>query len=201
MLVKDAQTQDRLQRGDVIEAQQHLAGKQAEDRRSDYRIVERSGRDITDLDLQKGSSLFASEFCKKLKPLMPEMTWQVHPTKSDKLIILNRGELAVIGDYPWMPEWSVFEESYETLPARSPEFMETKEGYNVEYFHPGIPTMKKVAVGYFEVNRGWRTVLMRLILNKHVNLVATEKVFGRGNRASWAVTLEFYGVGPRDLVF
>ena len=201
MLLKDTKTQAHIAKGDIL-AQHSLQGQaNVEQRRSDYRIAERSGMDPTNLMLQMGSSMFTRDFVKKLKPILPSLVWEVHPKKKDKSLFYHHDKLITIGDFPWMPEWSVFQQSYERLPAHSPDTIITKEGYEVEYFHPGVPTMETVAVGFFEVNRGWRTVLLRLFLNGLLNVTQVENIFGKGNRASWAATLTMYKIGPNDLVF
>ena len=201
MLLKDEATQAHIAKGDFIEHQNIQGRGRVEDRRHDYRIVERSGKDITDIQLQMGSSMFTNDFAKKLKAILPAVIWEIHPTRKTKSLFYLHGKLLVAGEYPWMPEWSVCKESYERLPAHSPDKITTKEGYDVEYFHPGVPTMQTVAVGYFEDIRGWRTVLLKIFLQGYLNLTQMENVFGRGHRASWARTLEFYGVGPNDLIF
>ena len=144
------------------------------------------------------------EFHRRLKKIVPTIYIHQHSTIPDKCVFwLGNGPTrrqVCPGEWPWMPEWSVLETVVQELPAHSPEFLLTKEGYKVEHFRPGIPTMIRTPVGFREIERGWRTVLMRLILDNQLSLDAAEREFGVGNRASWASTLKMYKAQSGDFV-
>ena len=205
MLTKGEDVQHRLALGDSLGKQKErveVAGKHLQ---LDYKQLEKApDAKPTDKEHQKGTGLMAIEFHRRLKKLVPSIRVHRHSTIISKCVFwLGDGlarEQVCPGEWPWMPEWSVLETVMQELPAHSPEFLTTKEGYKIEHFRPGIPAMMKVPVSFREVERGWRTILMRLILNRQLTLDAAEIEFGVGNRAAWASTLKQYERQSGDFI-
>ena len=200
MLTKGEDVKKRLQLGDALIEQKDRVDKAILAAQVDYAKLERSVLDPTDPERQRGNGLQTTDFVKKLKRLIPNIHWLINPHYEDKCGIFLRRKQIASGEYPFMPEWSILTETYEVLPTTSPEHVLTKEGYKRELFRPGIPTMREVPAGVRETQRGWRTILMRLIMDKLITLEATELEFGTGDRASWANTLKMYQPQTGDLV-
>jgi hypothetical protein len=89
----------------------------------------------------------------------------------------------------------------EEFPTISPNRIRTKGGHLVEHFSPEIPPMQLRHSSFEEIQRGWRTILLRYIMSNITTVAAVEEVFGRPNRASWAVLLKLQNPESRDLVF
>ena len=203
MLTKDTKVQERQKRGDSIETQRNLLSAEDEATRADFRAFERSKEDPTNAERQKGRQMSVDDFGAKLRKVVPEVSWAIHPYKFDKSVFMIGSERKhiVCGEYPVMPEWSVLTPVYEDFPAHSPITIPSKDGIPIEVFHPGIPLVNRVPTSFTESRRGWRTVLMRFILDGLASLPRVERVFGVGDRASWAYTLKMYEPQPGDLIF
>ena len=205
MLTKGEDVQHRLALGDHLGKQKERVEVAGASLRQDYKQLEQA-KDAkpTDKEKQKGTGLMTIEFHRRLKKLIPSICVERHSKIIGKCVFwLGNGlmrEQVCPGEWPWMPEWSVLETVMQELPAHSPEFVRTKEGYKVEIFRPGIPTMMKVPVSFKEVERGWRTILMRLILNRKLTFDVAEREFGAGDRAAWAATLKEYQPQSGDFV-
>ena len=205
MLTKGEDVQHRLALGDHLGQEKERVKVAGANLQEDFKIYEKSkGVEPTSKERQKGKGLMVVELHRRLKKLVPSLYVYRHSTILDKCVFWIGDGLAreqvCPGEWPWMPEWSVLETVMQQLPAHSPEFVFTKEGYKVEHFRPGIPTMVETPVSFREVERGWRTVLMRLIINKYLTLDAAEREFGVGNRAAWAATLKAYSPQSGDFV-
>ena len=203
MLTKGEDVQHRLALGDALGEQKERVEVAGSHLQQDYKQLEKAkNAKPTDKEFQKGNGLMTVEFQRRLKKLVPGICVERHSTIIGKCVFwLGNGlmrEQVCPGEWPWMPEWSVLETVTQQLPAHSPEFVRTKEGYKVEIFRPGIPAMREVPVSFKEVERGWRTILMRLILNRQLTLDAAEREFGVGNRAAWAATLKEYAPQSGD---
>ena len=204
MLTKDENVKKRLELGDALIEQKDRVDRAIEEATVDYTKLEKSSEDPTNEERQVGQRLSTEAFIKRLKSILPNIHWMINPHYSDKFGLFTgwgiEARQIASGEYPWMPEWSVLEATHELLPTTSPETVLTKEGYRREIFRPGIPTMREVPSGLKEVKRGWRTILMRLILDKFITLEQAEQKFGSGNRASWASTLKMYQPQAGDFV-
>ena len=205
MLTKGEDVQHRLSLGDHLGVEKERVKAAGTSLQQDYKQLEKA-KDAkpTSKEHQKGNGLMTVEFHRRLKKLVPNLYVHQHSTILGKCIFwLGSGltrEQVCPGEWPWMPEWSVLETVTQELPAHSPEFLTTKEGYKVELFRPGIPAMIETPVSFREVERGWRTILMRLVLNRQLALDAAEREFGAGNRAAWASTLKMYEGQSGDFI-
>lgn len=200
MLTVGESQKKRMDGGDALAAQRHFRAQAHAARRRDYNGFNKDRHDLTSLDFQLGTGLFVSQLGRKLRSIIPGLHHERHPGDKNKAGFLVHAEVIAVGDWPWMPEWSVFDEVLEELPVYSPEKTTSKEGYEVELFKPGDPVMEILPTSFREVHRGWRTVLMRLIQAGYVSTTTIENVFGIPNRASWAKTFKFYSLQPRDFV-
>ena len=205
MLTKGEDVQHRLALGDQLGQEKERVKTAGIALQDDYKAYEKSrGAEPTSKEHQKGHGLMTVEFHRRVKKLVPNLYVHQHSTVISKCVFWlgndrNREQICP-GEWPWMPEWSVLETVMQQLPAHSPEFLMTKEGYKVEHFRPGIPTMIETPVSFREIERGWRTILMRLILSRQLSLDAAELEFGVGDRAAWATTLKLYEPQSGDFI-
>ena len=199
MLVKDTKSIIRLATGDQMYRSRQAVVDETKHRRQEFNRFERSSDDPTNPERQKGQQMMTQDFVARLKRLLPEMYWFLNPDH-DNIAIFRHGLTSVPGMFPVMPEWSIVKFFYEEMPVEATKHIETAEGYKIPVYTPDTPPSQLVPTSFLEVERGWRTVLMRFIQEGKVSLVQVEKSFGFGNRASWAKTLKYCTPQPGDLV-
>lgn len=144
-------------------------------------LVENRATAITNAEYQKGKWMTTPVFTARLLKLNPDLSIVPHPnpldikyfsTKAAVYLSMPDGNKTLLfpceGD--WMPEWDIFGE----MTIRTP-----------------LGELQRIP--YICIKRGWRTVLMRLIIQKVITLEAAEKEFEAGDRFSWKV---MSGKGP-----
>jgi hypothetical protein len=202
MLVKDEALIEKHVQAAAYEAEHDriLNAAEAEMRLATY-IEE--GDDITNLVHQLGNPLAPEEFEKRLAKLAPALKFEVHPTNNTKrcaYLLDQRGKYCVaVYENSIMPEHSWFSCKTEfvrdmevTCIERSElpkhEIVTDADGNPDVVFEPGVagPGLRKVVRPHKEILRGWRTALIKVLLERVASLDAIEREFGSANRASWA---------------
>ena len=117
---------------------------------------------------QLGRPLKTDEFARRIQKLNPKIKIFPHPRDKSKACIYLQKPDSLQYLFPcegdWMPEWSIMADR--------------------RVLHPE-PGYSPVTAPYFEVKRGWRTCLIRLIQMGLVSAELVEKEFGSGDRFSW----------------
>jgi hypothetical protein len=174
-------------------------------------VISRSdGVDLTERPQQLGRPLTHVAFERRLKKLVPHLVFKDSPNPTLRSIFLLEpgGHLEYVTCHPRgiIPEHSVMRKVIREV--LDPEFMassdreisrtspedtvtveDTESPFGFRYeFNPEMkrPGMKYVPQGHGEAERGWRTVLLRLIVAGHTTVDAVEREFGADNRAEWA---------------
>ncbi len=173
-------------------------------------ISQSDGVDLTEKGQQVGKSLLHATFERKLKKLVPALIFKDSPNPKLRSVFIKYpgGHLEYITCHPRgiIPEHSIMRKitkevldpafvasKNKTIDRPSPEdHVEVEDetspfGYRLE-FNPNMKRagMKYVPQGFGELERGWRSVLLRLIVNQHTTVDAVERVFGSDHRAEWA---------------
>lgn len=142
---------------------------------------------INNSDAQLGRRLTTSHFMSKLRRINPDFFLEPHPlgvncpqpnvkkyfqTKAVLYLTLPDGtrETIMPMENDWMPEWSIMS---------STEVQKPDPGGSTAWVKSKVPKN--------EIKRGWRTVLIRLLIKGLVNITAVEREFTPGDRLSWQV--------------
>jgi hypothetical protein len=196
---------------DAVEYQRHQTLQYLIEQEQNCPTVSQvDGVDLTDRAQQIGRPLTHIQFEKKLKKLVPGLVFKDSPNPTLRSIFLKlpTGQLEYITCHPRgvIPEHSIMRKVVKEV--LDPDFMASKDkkisrpssedvqkvedpesplGFRYE-FNPGAKRagMKYVVQGHGEEERGWRTVLLRLIANGHTTVDAVEREFGADQRAEWA---------------
>lgn len=153
---------------------------------------------------QMGRAMTSADLEVRLKKLVPNLHFERNPanaTKKAVYLIHPSGKKEFICAYEngFMPEHSVMRTKEEDLPDPSypaPGIMhhvERKdlprhefvpgEGYKFDGVQPGFKRLRMV---WGEAKRGWRTVLIKLVLRGLTTPAAVEAIFGSDDRPEWA---------------
>lgn len=159
---------------------------------------------------QLGRYMTSAEFEQRLKKKFPNLHFEVNPfnpTKKALYVIDRRGKTYICSyENGFMPEHSIMKikeievPDLDILRQKDPvrhglghierkdlpksEF-DPKQGFIA--VSTGLkPGFKKVAVPWGEVVRGWRTVLVKLVLANVTTPAEVEAIFGAANRREWA---------------
>jgi hypothetical protein len=173
-------------------------------------ISKSDGVDLAEKGQQMGRPLNHLVFEKKLKKLVPHLVFKDSPNPKLRSIFIKRpgGHLEYVTCHPRgiIPEHSIMKKIIKEV--LDPDFVASKNktidrpseedqvkvedatspfGYRLE-FNPEMKRagMKYVPQGFGELERGWRSVLLRLIVNGHTTVNAVERAFGSDQRAEWA---------------
>ena len=199
MLVKDTQSIMRLAQGDEIYRSRQKVFDEKKHRTQEVKAFDASSDDPTNRERQKGKQMMTQEFIGKLKRLLPDLYWFLNP-EHDNIAVIRHGLTSVPCMWPVMPEWSVVKFFFEEMPVEATKHILTAEGYKIPVYTPDTPPAQMEPTSFLEIERGWRTVLMRFVQEGKITLTAVEQVFGYGERASWAKTLKYCSLQPDDLV-
>jgi len=117
---------------------------------------------------QMGRLLSTTKFAQMVAELNPKIKILPHPHNPTKACIYyqkpDKLEYLFPCEGDWMPEWSIMADR--------------------KVLHPE-PGNSPVTAPYFEVKRGWRTCLIRLIQLGYLSAELVERKFGTGDRLSW----------------
>lgn len=158
----------------------------------------RNLRNIDKADHQRGQVMSAFDFINRLQVACPRaVVIPIGPKKAHYgVVMLDKFQLIARGDFPNMIEWSRLQPWQEKLPERGKVFKDAKNGVPYEAFEPGMPFEKVVHTSWIEVERGWRTILIKYIKARLISDAEAIRLFGAPDRASWAALLAHVdGVG------
>lgn len=140
---------------------------------------------------QKGLIMSSFTFIQKLQTMCPRAV--VVPIGPDKahygLGMLDKFQLICRGEFPEMIEWSQLIPWQDKLPVRGKIFKDSDTGVPYEAYEPGMPFERVVHTSYMEVQRGWRTILIRYIKAGLISDTAAVRIFGLPDRGSWSALL------------
>jgi hypothetical protein len=195
---------------DAVAYQRHQTLAYLVDEEKKCPVVSKDGVDLGQKDQQLGRALSHTTFERKLKKLIPQIVIKdsPNPTLRSVFFKLPTGQLTYVTCHPRgiIPEHSIMKKVVKEV--LDPEFMATKDrelsrpsdedvvrvedkesplGFRYD-FNPEMkrPGMKYVVQGHGEQERGWRTVLLRLIVSRYTTVDAVEREFGADTRAEWA---------------
>lgn len=138
---------------------------------------------------QRGRTMFPHELEALLTRVTPPdfFQFEVHPSNPSKRVAWAKGPdgnrwCACVYENRLMPEYSVMD-TEEKWVADPNCFTITPEMVKEHGRNAG---MKKITVPYMEVIRGWRTILIKLILNNVIKVDQIERLVGGSNRETWA---------------
>ena len=205
MLVKDEATLMEHARRNIIERKiEDVKGWLAEQTQTSMYIG--TDQDPTNAQRQIGRQMSSNEFEGKLRRLVgPNILFEVNGKNRNMKAIYRRlpdGKKEYICSYHngFMPEHSIMARSEEEVPEdlsrldpSSAGHLKRKDLPKAEWngtkwvFDGGVtPGLKRVPIVWREHNRGWRTVLLRLVAAKIITPVQAEATFGSDNRPEWA---------------
>jgi len=135
---------------------------------------------IANSERQMGKPYLASYFISMLKKLIPEISVEPFPESScaARIFLLEptgKKKVFCYCSWPIMPEWAIVIPWYEEFPTMH------------QHIEPDTPLFETLQSSGFESVRGWRTILIKLILSKRLTIQAAESMFGIGQRPSWAI--------------
>lgn len=119
------------------------------------------------------------------QPRMKQIA-QVLPNGRKERILLYHNDV--------MPEHSIMSRRTEDVPDMTVTHLDRKDFKNAqfkdgdfEYSGNAVkPGYKRVTKPARELFRGWRTILLRLVMEGHTGVPSVEKEFGGDNRREWA---------------
>lgn len=163
---------------------------------------------------QLGRTMWASELEARLKKLSPGLLFEVNPTNPSMKAIykIRDGKKVFVCAYHngVMPEYSIMrvrttmERDYNTWSVDRKDFPKAEavpSGIYKKVNAAGdletvpawkfpedtvLPGWRKIQIPWGEAMRGWRTVLVRLVMDGLVSPEQVERVFSPSDRASWA---------------
>lgn len=204
MLINDTPALERNIQGKLIDKATEDIQKGFQDYFKNCPYIGDPVKDPTNLLIRMGKPLKYQDLEKKLKKLNPSLTFKHHPTNTSlRICYFKDGHVCYDKGYePGAPMAQqstlarLYEDTYDPSYIRGigkniiqradlPDLVETSEG--VFGFAPGakIPgTIRKEQPGR-EVNRGWQTVLILLMLRGQLDLAATERAFDIAFTAEW----------------
>jgi hypothetical protein len=217
MLIKDTETtQEHIKQMKFQEDNLKLA-QYLEDQLTPGLPFDDQGKLRLNKEAQMGTPLSTEVFEKKLASIAPSVVFKPHWKPSKRTLRYGPSEehFIVYENSQAMPEFSVF--SPRTRRLQTSET--TKPGFRLsradlpkyEYIPPEYDTLgnmtrepdiiwdgplpgeQDITEGWNEDLRGWRTVLVQLVLNGVISISDMEKTFGSANRRSYALYL-----GKRD---
>ncbi|KKK82143.1 hypothetical protein LCGC14_2806320, partial [marine sediment metagenome] len=137
----------------------------------------------TNQELQKGHPLTVEEFNEKIKKVNHQLRVERQPLNKTKgMFYWIRNDLVKGGTVKQqicpcegnrMPEYSIMSTQIEELPNMKPILGKDDEA------------IIRTEVLYDELERGWRTLLIRAIIAGAATLEKVEQVFGSSPRARW----------------
>lgn len=176
--------------GDAFHEKQALATTYEMARAQDERAF-RHVPNPNDFNHQKGRILSSFTFIEKLQTVCPRAV--LVPLGGSKahygIAMLDKFQLICRGEFPTMIEWSQLVPWQEKLPVAGKTFKDNDTGVPYEAYEPGMPFEKVVHTSYMEVQRGWRTVLIRYIKAGLISDTDAVRLFGMPDRASWGALL------------
>lgn len=140
---------------------------------------------------QKGRIMLSVAFMQKLQTVCPRaVVVPIGPTKAHYgLGMLDKFQLICRGEFPEMIEWSQLIPWQDKLPVRGKIFKDSDTGVPYEAYEPGMPFERVVHTSYMEVQRGWRTILIRYIKARLISDTDAVRLFGLPDRGSWGALL------------
>lgn len=199
----------RILAGDHVEKQKQDILDYIEQEKSHVIYIEDKLVNPTDSTKQLGHILLSSIFEKKLATVLPSsITFIENPYRPGFSAVVricpkydtNFGQYETLSPYERgvMPEHSILQLVEEEIPdpqivARR-KSLERKDIPKHEYVpgegfkfegdvRPGFIKVKKLG---HEIKRGWRTVLIKLILAKVLSVYDAERLFGQDTTTNWA---------------
>lgn len=224
MLIKDEQTQHKHEFLGAQEAEADKILHKIAKLRETAALLENPDVDPTNPERQLGRSLHHTEVEKRLTRLNPNLVFTPHPQNSTKRCIYLKhptGELSYLfvceaGNVPensimtirqhdeltpeaLRPGWKVQKADipkHEVIPHEITDDGEVKRVGSVVFDRGALlPGRERLESAHNELVRGYRTVLLRLILGGVITETGAEREFGSQNRSSWAA-----GLGRRTKV-
>lgn len=218
MLVKDEQTQVRHQHLTAQEAEADRILAKIKKLRETAALLENPDTDPTNPERQLGRSLPHTEIETRLTRLNPNLVFTPHPKNPTKRLIYLKqptGELSYLfvceaGNVPensimtvrqhdeltteaLRPGWRVDKADipkHETIPHEITDDGEVKRVGSVVFDRGALlPGRQRLESAHNELVRGYRTVLLRLILGGIITETGAEREFGSQDRSSWAAGL------------
>jgi len=201
MLVKDSEAIEKARKLAKLEAYREMIENWArlEAANCQYLLDERT--DPTFIPGRIGTPMTHEELERKVRRLVPGMQFIYGPlteVKGTKKMALTGADGAEIWSCVYntgmLPERSIMARvSKDVLDTSKATFCRADlpkyefvpgEGYRWDDSTPA-PGFKRVDLPYKEIRRGWRTVLLRLIVENVVSVDAIERVFHSDNTPNW----------------
>ncbi len=204
LIIKDSEYQSRNKVRKSVEQQKQDAIQRAKEQEADCIYIADNDFSPANFEAQMGNMLHSEKFEKMLLKLNPNLVFEYNPFipgMKYMYLRLPNGEKQKICPYHagFMPEHSIIkckeemvwdydatEKPLERTDLPQHEWVPGK-GYVFNGIPPGWKIIKKP---YGEAKRGWRTVLIRLLLLGHISITQLDQTFGQpsskfGQRA-WA---------------
>ena len=202
MLIKDEATIANMTAGEKLDAHRQDI-QDTIDLKTAARVTDFSNSPTNPLR-QWGNALTMEVFESKLATILPHFV-RIFDHPSNKSVrcmhlVLPDGTMEYL-QVSWakglLPEHSVMYTKYEDVPDLSVdsfsrldlpkhEFVSMEEGWKFDTSAGPLPGYKRVETVNAEAVRGWRTVLLKLILLKVITPAQAEAVFGADDRREWA---------------
>lgn len=151
-------------------------------------------------DRQLGRPMFANELEVRLKKLSSNFLAETNPFNASKKALYyaypGKGKVFVCAyENGVMPEHSIMKVKEEEVWDVEQTHIDRKDLPKHEYqrgvgfrFDPTAPRpgFKKVKLPWGEQKRGWRTVLLKIVIGGLATITDVERIFGTDDRAEWA---------------
>ena len=198
--VFDSQTIEKQKRKAAQEKHQADVRKWVLDQVAHAVYLEDNNLSPANADRQIGQPMFANDLEVRLKKLNPNLYFESNPfNKSKKACYLlqpGAGKVFVCAyENGVMPEHSIMKVKEEEVWDVDQVHLNRKDMPKHE-FVPGVgyqfdptaarPGFKKVKLPWGELTRGWRTVLLKIVISGLATITDVERIFGTDNRPEWA---------------
>ena len=201
MLVKDTEFIERAKSQAAVEAYREQVIAWARLEEANCSLLLDPDTDPTFIPRRLGRTMTHEELERKIKKLVPAMQFVSGPgtqiLNTKKMILLGpdgQERWSCIYNIGVIPERSICARMqkdvldlskvvYSRADLPKYEFV-PGEGY---VWDPTTPAMgfKRVDIPHREIKRGWRTILLRMIVEDVLPLAAIERVFGSDNTPNW----------------
>lgn len=206
--VRDTDNVKRTQWALEIEKQKQNKIQWAKEQEADCVFIEDNKLDPSNVQRQMGKPLTPNQLEEKLIKLNPNLHFEVNPfnPKMKALYLLNGTEKDYICSYhnELMPEHSIVKvkkelvwdhkQTEKAIPRPETGTYEWVDGKMVFDNTKPRPGWKIIKKPYGELKRGWRTVLLKLVLRNLITVQQAETEFGMPSseigQRSWAWNLE-----------